>query len=290
MILNRMKKSVLAAIISIFTLYLFTASSPPILASSSGTDGFIIEAEEITGTLGVPLIVIGETATRKAVPMIDLAMDNLEIKDLVIKKVTQTPNGPVTTVIKSGGVTKLKKMRVRITNIELGGIFIPKLGYLGMKDVKLLAYKQTADYADLPSFSLNYETGNANQMKDEGEEGLKEIIKSLQNGGKKEEDEQEEADEEKDSTTDEEKQPDEQINTDKEKPEEPAKPDADPKTEPADEEETADDPETEAPAEPGKEEDEVKPEDPPNEEPPPDQGEKDNGDQAPGDPNAQITK
>ena len=78
MILKRTKKIVLATIIGIFTTYLFTSSSPAIKASSSGTDGFIIEAQEITGTLGLPLIVFGETATRKAVPMIDLAMDNLE--------------------------------------------------------------------------------------------------------------------------------------------------------------------------------------------------------------------
>ena len=290
MILNRTKKRVLATIIGIFTIYLFASSSPPIKASSSGTDGFIIEAEEITGTLGVPLIVIGETATRKAVPMIDLAMDNLEIKGLVIKKVTQTPNGPVTTVIKSGGVTKLKKMRVRITNIELGGLFIPKLGYLGMKDVKLLAYKQTADIADLPAFSLHYEAGNANQMKDLDENGLKEIIKSLQNGNTEEE-EEEKAEEEPTAEEDKEAEKD----TEKEKATEPENPQDNPENPPTDEEESANNPDNEQPEnpepgtpdEPGKEEEEVKPEDPNDSEPP---SEEENGDETPVIPNTETNQ
>lgn len=112
--------------------------------------------------------------------MIDLAMDNVEVKGLVIKKVTQTANGPITTVIKSNGTAKLKNMRVQITNLELGGIFIPKLGYLGMKKVKLLAYKQTADIADLPSFSFSFDTSSGSQMEDKTEDGLQEIIESLQ--------------------------------------------------------------------------------------------------------------
>ena len=282
MILKQTKKLILATIVGIFTTYLFTSSSPAIKASSSGTDGFIIEAQEITGTLGVPLIVFGETATRKAVPMIDLAMDNLEIKGLVIKKVTQTPNGPVTTVIKSGGLTKLKKMRVRITNIELGGLFIPKLGYLGMKDVKLLAYKQTADIADLPNFSVHYESGNANQMKDQNEEGLNQIIKSLQNGGKEKEEE---------TPSDEDKKTEEDI--EEETATEPALPEENPEKDPADQEEPADDteketpdePETDTPDEPGNEEDETEPEDPADSELPPEQEDNGNGDAAPKTPN-----
>lgn len=284
MILKRTKKLILATIVGIFTTYLFTSSSPAIKASSSGTDGFIIEAQEITGTLGVPLIVFGETATRKAVPMIDLAMDNLEIKGLVIKKVTQTPNGPVTTVIKSGGLTKLKKMRVRITNIELGGLFIPKLGYLGMKDVKLLAYKQTADIADLPNFSVHYESGNANQMKDQNEEGLNQIIKSLQNGGKEKEEEEE-------TPSDEDKKTEEDI--EEETATEPALPEENPEKDPADQEEPADDteketpdePETDTPDEPGNEEDEAEPEDPADSELPPEQEDNGSGDAAPKTPN-----
>ena len=283
MILKQTKKLILATIVGIFTTYLFTSSSPAIKASSSGTDGFIIEAQEITGTLGVPLIVFGETATRKAVPMIDLAMDNLEIKGLVIKKVTQTPNGPVTTVIKSGGLTKLKKMRVRITNIELGGLFIPKLGYLGMKDVKLLAYKQTADIADLPNFSVHYESGNANQMKDQNEEGLNQIIKSLQNGGKEKEEEE--------TPSDEDKKTEEDI--EEETATEPALPEENPEKDPADQEEPADDteketpdePETDTPDEPGNEEDEAEPEDPADSELPPEQEDNGNGDAAPKTPN-----
>ena len=283
MILKQTKKLILATIVGIFTTYLFTSSSPAIKASSSGTDGFIIEAQEITGTLGVPLIVFGETATRKAVPMIDLAMDNLEIKGLVIKKVTQTPNGPVTTVIKSGGLTKLKKMRVRITNVELGGLFIPKLGYLGMKDVKLLAYKQTADIADLPNFSVHYESGNANQMKDQNEEGLNQIIKSLQNGGKEKEEEE--------TPSDEDKKTEEDI--EEETATEPALPEENPEKDPADQEEPADDaeketpdePETDTPDEPGNEEDEAEPEDSADSELPPEQEDNGSGDAAPKTPN-----
>ena len=166
----------------------FPTSPQHSLASTSSTDGFIIEAD---GTLGIPLIVLGETASRKAVPMIDLAMDNVEVKGLVIKKVTQTPNGPLTTVIKSNGTAKLKKMRVQISNLELGGTFIPKLGYLGMKKVKLLAYKQTADIADLPNFSFSFDSGVGGQMEEKSEEELKDIIKNLQEGTKDEKDKEE---------------------------------------------------------------------------------------------------
>lgn len=179
------------AILSTLLLFSFPSSSQYTLASANTTEGFIIEADEITGTLGIPLIVLGETASKKGVPMIDLAMDNVEVKGLVIKKVTQTPNGPLTTVIKSNGTAKLKKMRVQITNLETGGIFIPKFGYLGLKKVKLLAYKQTADIADLPSFSFSFESGVGSQMEDKNEEELKELIKNLDEGTKEDEKEEE---------------------------------------------------------------------------------------------------
>ena len=183
-------KLMILAILSILLLFSFPSSSQYTLASANTTEGFIIEADEITGTLGIPLIVLGETASKKGVPMIDLAMDNVEVKGLVIKKVTQTPNGPMTTVIKSNGAAKLKKMRVQITNMETGGIFIPKFGYLGLKKVKLLAYKQTADIADLPNFSFSLESGVGSQMEDKNEEELKELIKSLDEGTKEDEKEE----------------------------------------------------------------------------------------------------
>ncbi len=193
--MKRIKQIGKITILVLFSLLIvcsFPSSSHQSLASTKSTDGFVIEAEEITGTLGVPLITLGKTASRKAVPMIDLAMDNVEVKGLVIKKVTQTPNGPLTTVIKSNGTAKLKKMRVQITNLELGGIFIPKLGYLGMKKVKLLAYKQTADVADLPNFSFSFDSGVGSQMEDKSEEELKDIIKNLQEGTKDEDEKEEE--------------------------------------------------------------------------------------------------
>ena len=187
-------KLTILAILSTLILCSFPSSSQHSLASTNSTDGFIIEAEEIIGTLGIPLIVFGETASRKGVPMIDLAMDNVEVKGLVIKKVTQTPNGPITTVIKSNGTAKLDKMRVQITNLEFGGITLPKLGYLGLKKVKLLAHKQTADIADLSSFSFSFESGDGVQVEGKSEEELKNLIKNLQEGTKGEEEKTNEAD------------------------------------------------------------------------------------------------
>lgn len=193
------------AIVSTLILCGFPSSSQQSLASTNSSDGFIIEAEEITGTLGVPLIVFGDTSNRKGVPMIDLAMDNVVVKGLVIKKITQTPNGPMTTVIKSNGTAKLNKMRVRITNLEFGGIFIPKLGYLGMKKVKLLAHKQTADFADLPNFSFSFDSGVGNQPEPKSEEELKELINNLQQATTSEEEPTESEEQNKEETEQEDK-------------------------------------------------------------------------------------
>ena len=228
--MKRMKykgKIMILAILSTLVLCSFPSSSQQSLASTNSADGFIIEAEEITGTLGVPLIVSGDTSSRKGVPMIDLAMDHVEVKGLVIKKVTQTPNGPLTTVIKSNGTAKLNKMRVRITNLEFGGIFIPKLGYLGMKKVKLLAHRQTADFADLPSFSFSFDSKVGSQPDSKNEEELKELIKDLQQATTGEEEKEETGESEEQNK----EEPEQDDKSDKPKEEQPAVEPEQPETE-----------------------------------------------------------
>lgn len=224
------KKLIVLPIMSLLLLLGFQSFSNFSMASTS-TDGFIIKASKIEGKLGVPLIVAGETASKKGVPMIELAMDDMTVEGMVITKVSHTPNGTLTTKIKANGTAKLKKMKIRITNMQFGELYIPKLGYIGMKDAKLLAYKQTADQADLPNFSFSFENGGGEQLADKNQEELQQLLIDLDKATKGEEEEDKDTDKdqdkdpekdaEKDKATDE-KKPDEETEDPAKQPEPPA--------------------------------------------------------------------
>lgn len=222
------KKLIVLPIMSLLLLLGFQSNSNFSMASTS-TDGFIIKASKIEGKLGVPLIVAGETASKKGVPMIELAMDDMTVEGMVITKVSHTPNGTLTTKIKANGTAKLKKMKIRITNMQFGELYIPKLGYIGMKDAKLLAYKQTADQADLPNFSFSFENGGGEQLADKNQEELQQLLTDLDKATKGEEEEDKDKDQDKDPEKDaekdkaaDEKKPDEETEDPAKQPEPPA--------------------------------------------------------------------
>lgn len=127
-------------------------------ASVSMNDGFVIEADRVEGVMGIPGIINGETSTQKNKLMLRLTFSKATIYGLTITKVLNTPNGPVTIHFKSTGPVELTNMAVDVTKIEFGGIYLPnKLGELGMKNVLLVAHKQTANEAILPALVASLE-------------------------------------------------------------------------------------------------------------------------------------
>ncbi|MBS4174546.1 hypothetical protein [Bacillus sp. FJAT-49736] len=119
--------------------------------SVSMADGFVIEADRVEGILGLPGIVSGETTSNQNKLMLRLSFIKATIYGLTITKVINTSSGPMTIQFKSTGPVELKNMAVDVTKIEFGGIYLPNnIGEIGMKNVRLVAHKQTAENADLP--------------------------------------------------------------------------------------------------------------------------------------------
>lgn len=164
MVITLVKKT--SFIIMITVLILGTAISPKKLhadASVPMIDGFVIEADKVEGVMGIPGIMNGETTTQKNKLMLRLTFSKATIYGLTITKVLNTPNGPVTIQFKSTGPVELTNMAVDVTKIEFSGIYLPnKLGELGMKNVRLVAHKQTADEAILPALVASLEEQGAN--------------------------------------------------------------------------------------------------------------------------------
>ncbi len=131
--------------------------------SSLSMNGFVIEADRVEGVMGIPLIRNSETTTQKNKLMLRLTFQKATIYGLTITKELNTPNGPVTIQFKSTGPVELSNMAVDVTKVEFGGIYLPnQLGELGMKNVRLVAHKQTADDAILPALVASMEERAAN--------------------------------------------------------------------------------------------------------------------------------
>jgi hypothetical protein len=120
--------------------------------ASTSMDGFIIEADRVEGVLGLPGIIAGESSNQNNKIMLHLNFSKATIYGMKLTKVVNTVKGPLTIQFKSTGPVELQNMSVDVTKIQFGGIYLPnKLGEIGMRDVRLVAHKQTADKAFLPA-------------------------------------------------------------------------------------------------------------------------------------------
>ena len=148
-------------------------------SASSSTDGFIIEADAVEGVMGVPELVNGETSTSQNKLMLRVNYTHARIIGLKLTKVLNTPSGPVTIQMKANEPVELNQMSVDATKLEFGGIYVPKIGEIGMKNVRLVAHKQTAGTADLKGLNVSFVSNAAVDTKSVSDDALKSLADKL---------------------------------------------------------------------------------------------------------------
>jgi hypothetical protein len=148
-------------------------------SASSSTDGFIIEADAVEGVMGVPELVNGETSTSQNKLMLRVNYTHARIIGLKLTKVLNTPSGPVTIQMKASEPVELNQMSVDTTKLEFGGIYVPKIGEIGMKNVRLVAHKQTAETADLKGLNVSFVRNAAADTSSDSDDALKSLADKL---------------------------------------------------------------------------------------------------------------
>jgi hypothetical protein len=148
-------------------------------SASQSTDGFIIEADAVEGVMGVPEIINGETSTSQNKLMLRVNYTHARIIGLKLTKVLNTPSGPVTIQMKASGPVELNRMSVDTTKLEFGGIYVPKIGEIGMKDVRLVAHKQTAGTADLKGLNVSFVKAASVDTTSDSDDALKSLSDKL---------------------------------------------------------------------------------------------------------------
>lgn len=145
----------------------------------ASTDGFIIEADAVEGVMGVPELVSGETSSSSNQLMLRIHYTHARIIGLKLTKVLNTPSGPVTIQMKASQPVELNQMSVDATKLEFGGIYVPKIGEIGMKDVRLVAHKQTADTADLNGLNVSFVSNASADTTADSDDALKSLADKL---------------------------------------------------------------------------------------------------------------
>ncbi|WHY87852.1 hypothetical protein QNH39_08480 [Neobacillus novalis] len=150
-------------------LFLLTKDS---FASNPTIIGFIIEANQMEGTMKNPVMITGDTAEQKDRPMLELKFDNLSAKNLIIKKLVETPNDLITIEISHKDSALFNHLSLHVTNAEFSEHYLPSAGNIGLKNVKLLAHQVTADNLNLPQFNLSFNEGGKVEMEPKSEKEL----------------------------------------------------------------------------------------------------------------------
>ncbi|MED1203349.1 hypothetical protein [Heyndrickxia acidicola] len=145
----------------------------------ASTDGFIIEADAVEGVMGIPELVSGETSSSSNQLMLRIHYTHARIIGLKLTKVLNTPSGPVTIQMKASQPVELNQMSVDATKLEFGGIYVPKVGEIGMKNVRLVAHKQTADTADLNGLNVSFVSNASADTTADSDDALKSLADKL---------------------------------------------------------------------------------------------------------------
>lgn len=139
--------------------------------------GFVIEADQLEGTIKGANLINGETADRPSRPMLELKFEHTTVKGLKIKKLVKTPNGIVTNIISSGDTVLFNNLSLSVTNPGDIETYTPANGNIGLKNVKLLAHLVTSDRSILPKFNLSFEEGGKVELEPMNETELN-LVKS----------------------------------------------------------------------------------------------------------------
>lgn len=119
---------------------------PNIAEAAEENDGFVIHAERIEGKMLLPVVVIERTENGYQ-PLLRFRYESATIHGLTLTKVLDTPIGKMTIKIEAP-VVHARRMVVDASRFSFGGICL-SLGQSAenpvMKDVTLVAYRQTAE-------------------------------------------------------------------------------------------------------------------------------------------------
>jgi hypothetical protein len=166
---NNTIKITIVLVLTLSWLFLLTKDS---FASNPTIIGFIIEAKQMEGTMKNPVMITGDTSEQKDRPMLELKFENLTAKNLIIKKLVETPKGLITIKITHKDSALFNHLSLHITNAEFSEHYLPSAGNIGLKNVKLLAHQVTADNLSLPQFNLSFNEGGKVEMEPKSEEEL----------------------------------------------------------------------------------------------------------------------
>ncbi|MFB7304733.1 hypothetical protein [Heyndrickxia sporothermodurans] len=146
----------------------------PSIAKSSSSEGFIIEADRVEGVISLPSIVTGETSHSPKKVMLRLCFAKSTIYGMKLSKV----NNGITMQMTSSGPDELSMMCADVTKLSFDEIYITRVGEIGLKNVRLVAHKQTANLASLPNLDVRFVQNNFHTTPD-SEEHLKLLNEKL---------------------------------------------------------------------------------------------------------------
>ncbi|MFK9094504.1 hypothetical protein [Bacillus salipaludis] len=169
---------IIILIIAISGFFIPTMNS---FAVESTIIGFIIEANQLEGTINGVYLTNKETSNQLDRPMLELKFENASVKGLMIKKLVKTPNGFMTNIITSGDTVLFKNLSLYVTNPGEIQTYTPANGNIGLKNVKLLAHAVTSDSSILPKYNLSFENGGENELEPKSEQELIQIKAYLEN-------------------------------------------------------------------------------------------------------------
>jgi hypothetical protein len=174
---NRMIKFAIICFFTISGLLFLTKDS---FASNSTVVGFMIEADQMEGTIQGTELVTGDTADQQGRPMLELRFGDISAQGMVIKKIVNTPNGIVTINMTSKDTAVFNNVKIKVTNAVFSKNYKPESGNIGFEDVKLLAHMITSDSTSLPQFDLSFNEGSQLQLDSLNAEGLIQLKASLE--------------------------------------------------------------------------------------------------------------
>ncbi|MGJ7910427.1 hypothetical protein [Neobacillus sp. LXY-1] len=170
-------KLLIILFLTVSTLFMVTKDSN---AETPQLIGFIIDAEQMEGSITGLAMTTGETPYAKDVPMLEMKFDSAAVLGLTIKKLVQSPKGLITTNITSKDTVLFKNLTLKVTNAQFGQYYLPKKGNIGLKKVKLLAHDVSAVDSNLPLFHMDFQSGGEIELQPKSEQELIQLKGSLE--------------------------------------------------------------------------------------------------------------
>lgn len=133
-------------------------------ATESSPVGFVIEAEQLEGTMELPSIETGDTPHLPNVPMLLLKFQHASATKLKVTKLVHSPDGMISMEMSSDDVSSFDHLSLKVTNVQFKEIYKPEHGNIGFKHVKVLAHAVTWEQAGLPTLHVGWKQGEPINM------------------------------------------------------------------------------------------------------------------------------